>query len=75
MSLMVTVLGLWAEIVALQHISSTDAAIIYTLEPLFGAGFAYVILGERWGALGWVGAFLIVVSCLIAQVFGTENSH
>lgn len=50
-----------------QDVSSTEAAIIYTLEPVFGAGLAYVMLGERWGTSGWVGAGLIIVACLIAQ--------
>lgn len=72
MSIMVTDLGLWAEIVALQYITSTEAAVIYTLEPLFGAGFAYIILGERWGPQGWAGAILIVTSCFATQVFGTQ---
>ena len=35
--------------------------------------FAYVLLGERWGSLGWAGAGLIVVSSLAAQILGTEN--
>ena len=73
MGLLVTDLGLWAEIIALQHVSSTEAAIIYTLEPVCGAAFAYVLLGERWGAMGWVGAFLIVVSCLGTQLYGAEK--
>lgn len=71
-SLIVTDAGLWAEIVALQHVTSTEAAIIYTLEPVFGAAFAYVLLGERWGGLGWIGASMIVVSCFVTQIYGTE---
>jgi drug/metabolite transporter (DMT)-like permease len=37
-----------------------------------GAAFAYFFLGERWGPLGWVGALLIVVSCLATQLVGAE---
>lgn len=68
-----TDLGLWAEIVALQHVSSTEAAIIYTLEPVCGAAFAYILLGERWGGAGWIGALLIVASCFSTQLFGAER--
>jgi len=25
---------------------------VYTLEPLYGAGFAWLLLGERWGPMG-----------------------
>lgn len=65
--------GLIMEIVALQDVSSTEAAIIYTLEPVFGAAFGYYMLEERWGTSGWVGAGLIVGSCLIAQLLGVEK--
>ena len=61
------------QVVALHDVSSTDAAIIYTMEPVLGAAFAYALLGERWGHLGWAGAALIVVSSLAAQILGTEN--
>ena len=61
------------QVVALHDVSSTDAAIIYTMEPVLGAAFAYALLGERWGSLGWAGAGLIVVSSLAAQILGTES--
>ena len=32
---------------SLQDVSSTEAAIIYTLEPVFGGALAYCLLGER----------------------------
>ncbi len=34
------------QVLALHDVSSTDASIIYTLEPVLGAGFSYVLLGE-----------------------------
>lgn len=70
--LVVTDLGLWAEVIALQHVSSTEAAIIYTLEPVCGAAFAFFLLGESWNILGWVGAVLIVISSVGIQIYGAE---
>lgn len=68
--------GLIMEIIALQDVSSTEAAIIYTLEPVLGAGMAYALLGERWNASGWIGAALIIGACLVAQLLGVEeDSH
>ena len=55
--------------------SSTEAAILYTLEPVFGAALAWVVLGERWGAAGWLGAALICASCLVAQLLGVEKEE
>jgi drug/metabolite transporter (DMT)-like permease len=73
MGVVVTDLGLWAEVIALQHVSSTEAAVVYTLEPAAGAMAAYFWLGERWGPNGWIGAVLIVASCLGVQLYGAEK--
>lgn len=45
---------------AMRDVSATETAIIYGLEPVWGAGFAWFILGERWGLSGWIGAALIL---------------
>ena len=61
------------EVVALQDVSSVEASIIYTLEPVIGAAFAFIVLGERWGPMGWAGAGLIVSSCLVTQILGQDE--
>lgn len=43
------------------------AAVIYTLEPVFAAGFAYLLLGETMGGWAWAGAGLILVGMLSAE--------
>ncbi|KAF7827667.1 EamA domain containing protein [Senna tora] len=48
------------EMAAMRDVSATETAIIYGLEPLWGAGFAWFLLGERWGASGWIGAALVL---------------
>ena len=58
------------ELVALRDVTSIDAAIIYTLEPVLGAFLAWAILGERFGPLGFVGAAIILSSALAAQLLG-----
>lgn len=73
MGLGTTALTLWIEMSALKQVSAPLAALIYTAEPLWGAGFAWLLLGERWGPTGWIGAFLIVSSSLAAQLSGQEN--
>ncbi|KAI3463692.1 hypothetical protein Pfo_020355 [Paulownia fortunei] len=55
-----TGLCLWGEIAAMRDVSATETAVIYGLEPLWGAGFAWFLLGERWGLAGWIGAALIL---------------
>lgn len=65
-----TDLALLLELTALNTVSSIDASIVYTAEPLLGAGLAYMVLGERWGPTGWAGAALIIFSSLAAQLGG-----
>jgi drug/metabolite transporter (DMT)-like permease len=65
-----TAFTLWIEITALQNISSTLASLIYTTEPLWGAFFAAICLKEKFGGLGYLGAFLIVSSTMYATVKG-----
>ncbi|XP_059454145.1 uncharacterized protein LOC132184508 isoform X2 [Corylus avellana] len=65
-----TGLCLWVEIAAMRDVSATETAIIYGLEPLWGAGFAWFLLGERWGTIGWIGAALVLGGSLMAQVLG-----
>lgn len=47
---------------AQKDISAERASIIYALDPVYGAIFANILLGETLGELGYVGAFLIVVA-------------
>ncbi|KAJ7942983.1 Drug/metabolite transporter protein [Quillaja saponaria] len=42
-------LCLWVEMAAMCDVSATETAIIYGLEPVWGASFAWFLLGERWG--------------------------
>lgn len=69
-----TDLALVCEFEALQDVSSVDAALVYTLEPVLGALLAWLLLGERWGPAGWVGAGLIVGSSFATQVYGADSS-
>lgn len=57
----------------MRDVSATETAIIYGLEPVWGAAFAWAMLGERWGMTGFVGGIFIigtlvtfsVTSCII----------
>ena len=58
--------------VAMGDVSATETVIVYGLEPVWGAAFAWFLLGERWDNAAWIGAalvlcklvFLILVLCL-----------
>jgi drug/metabolite transporter (DMT)-like permease len=54
--------------VALRHTPPSEAVIIASLETVFAAAAAYIILGERLGAIGWAGAALILAAILFVQL-------
>lgn len=56
-----------------MQVSAPLAALIYTSEPLWGAMFAWVVAGERWGPRGWWGAALIIASSLASQLGGDNT--
>lgn len=70
-----TDLVLLLEMVALQTVSSTEAAIIYSMEPISGAVFASYFLGERLSTMGMVGAAIIVLSSLATQLNGAVEEE
>lgn len=61
---LVAVLQVSAQRVVPAHV----AALIFLLEPVFAAIFAFFLLGERLGALGWAGGALVVVAMLISEL-------
>ncbi|KAK6249793.1 hypothetical protein SCA6_003798 [Theobroma cacao] len=67
-----TGLCLWIEIAAMREVSATETAIIYGMEPVWGAAFAWFLLGERWGTTGWIGAAFVLGGSLIVQIFGSS---
>lgn len=68
-----TGLCLWAELDAMRDVSATETAIIYGLEPLWGAAFAWFLLGERWGTTEWIGASFVLCGSLTVQILGTPH--
>nr|TKV91802.1 hypothetical protein SEVIR_9G121900v2 [Setaria viridis] len=66
-----TVLCMWAEMVAMGDVSATETAIVYGLEPVWGAAFAWFLLGERWDNAALIGAALVLCGSLTVQLFGS----
>lgn len=58
------------ETTALGSVSSGDASILFTTEPLWAAVFGSLLMGENLGVSAWIGGGLIVAgvcACLAAQ--------
>ncbi|XP_008450239.2 uncharacterized protein LOC103491903 isoform X1 [Cucumis melo] len=65
---------LWLEMAAMCDVSATETAIIYSLEPVWGGSFAWILLGERWGLSGWIGAALVLGGSLTVQIFASSTT-
>lgn len=63
-----TVLATFLQILGQRVVSASAAAVVYTLEPVSAAAFAYLILGEQIGALGWLGGAIMVFAMLLTQI-------
>lgn len=60
-----TALSNWIQAKAQRSVPAERAAIMYALDPVYGAAFAYWLLGEELhGWTGWVGAGLIAAAAL-----------
>lgn len=67
LALFATAIVAVAQTYAQRVVPAHLAALIFVLEPVFAAGFAFVLLGERLGPQGWLGAGLVLVAMLIAE--------
>jgi drug/metabolite transporter (DMT)-like permease len=50
---------------AQRHVSANQAALIYAMEPVFAAMFAWVWLAEGLGAMAALGAVLVVIAVVL----------
>jgi drug/metabolite transporter (DMT)-like permease len=57
---------LWAQ----QYTSSSHAAILFTLEPVFASITSYILLHERLGSRALLGAAFVLAGILIAEMLG-----
>lgn len=57
-----------------RHISAAQTALIFCLEPVFAAGYAYVVAGEKLSAVAWLGAILILVAMLVSELLPAKTA-
>ena len=53
---------------AVRHMSGSRASILLSTETLFAAAAGYVLLGERLGIMGWIGAGLVFAAIITIQL-------
>jgi drug/metabolite transporter (DMT)-like permease len=51
-----------------RYTTATRTALVFSLEPVFAALFAFLIAGEMLTSSGWIGGILILCGMLIAEI-------
>lgn len=67
LGLVVTALPIWTQAIAQRWVAAHEAALLYTLEPVFAAIFSLWFLGEGFGIRGLIGAGLILGATAYSQ--------
>ncbi|WP_457630114.1 DMT family transporter [Oceanithermus sp.] len=75
LTLAATALTTWLMAVGQREVSAPEAAIVYSMEPVWAALFAYLVLGERLGLQGWLGGLLVVAAVIAAQLGGDAGER
>jgi drug/metabolite transporter (DMT)-like permease len=63
-----TVIAITVQVRFQKDTTPTRSAVIFSIEPVLAAGFAYILLGEMLGPLGVLGGGLIVVGVLVSEL-------
>ncbi|MGG6269810.1 DMT family transporter [Leptolyngbya sp. AN03gr2] len=64
---MITAVPIWTQTQAQRWVSASEAALLYTLEPVFASLFSFFWLNEALGIRGYIGAAFILSATLISQ--------
>lgn len=72
LGLMATALTTWTQAIGQRHLTATEAAIIYILEPVFAAIFAFWLLQEKITGQTALGAGLILIAMVLSQLGPSE---
>lgn len=67
LAVVTTALTNWMQALGQRSVPAERAAVIYAMDPVYAAGFAYLLLGESLGPTGIAGAGIITGAALWSQ--------
>ena len=67
LSVLCSAIGFIGQAIAQKHTTPTHTGLIFSLEPVFAALFAFIFIGETLPVKGYIGAILILLGVLTAQ--------
>ena len=56
-----------------KFVSPTKAGIIFSIEPIFAAVFAYFLLSEKISNFGLIGCVLIFIGLMVSEIFSVKD--
>jgi drug/metabolite transporter (DMT)-like permease len=56
-----------------KFVSPTKAGIIFSIEPIFAAVFAYFLLSEKISNFGLAGCLLIFIGLIVSEIFSVKD--
>jgi drug/metabolite transporter (DMT)-like permease len=68
LGIMATAVTTWTQAVAQRHVTATETAIVYALEPVFATIFSFWWLGESLGVRGLMGGAMVLVATVLSQL-------
>ena len=68
LALVTTALTTWLQAIGQRTVPAAQAALLYTLEPVWAVAFAWLVVREGLGVRGWVGAAAILAGAVISQL-------
>lgn len=67
LGLAATALTTWLQTIGQRTVPAAQAALLYAMEPVWAALFAWLVFGHRFGPKGWIGAAAILVAVVVSQ--------
>ncbi len=67
LSVIGTAASIWLQAIVQRSVSASEAALFYSLEPVFAAIFSFLLLGEKLGIRGLIGATFVLVAMVLSQ--------
>ena len=68
LALVTTAAAQWLQTLGQSRVNAQDAALIYALDPVYAAGFSWLLLGETLGPQGYAGAAVVLAAVLLSRL-------
>ena len=68
LALVTTAVAQWLQALGQSRVGAQDAAVIYALDPVYAAGFSWLLLGETLGPQGYAGAAVVLAAVLLSRL-------